>query len=125
MIGGAAQVAGAGIGAEGLGAGMTGIRRLQKGHLQDFHLGGKKAFRNEKQVDELPLAIVFDGAFPLPLKRFRQIHQGRAQPLIQRVIRRIVEIAHSHQVLPSCCRRRSTAIFRLGPEADTPPYLEG
>ena len=33
VIGGAAQVAGAGIGAEGLGAGMTGIRGLEEGGL--------------------------------------------------------------------------------------------
>ena len=80
MVGDAAGVAGAGVGAEGLLAGMDGVAREQKGDPQDLHPRERGQGRGYiDMVDEVPFAIVLDGADAAAEKVHMQGQQGRLQ----------------------------------------------
>ena len=77
MIGDATEDTGALKGAEGFLAGVGGVARKEEGDAQDAHAGlgrwwgvgrrqgrrwGCQDWGNVEMVDEVPLAVVFDGA---------------------------------------------------------------
>ena len=96
MVRRTACVAGAGVGAEGLGASVGGIGGLQEGDMEDFHGGGQAGFAHKKHVYQFPGALILDGTLTFLVKGCSQVPKAGFQTPVQRILRCIVEIPHGY-----------------------------
>ena len=111
VIGNAAVVAGADVGAAGFLAAVGFVALGQKGRMEDGHpCGGARRSETrrsrsgnvgkEEKVDQLPAPVEADGALAACRQRERQVLQG-IQALKQRSIGRVVEIARGDNPAPA------------------------
>ena len=93
MVRDAARIAGAGVSAEGLFAGMGGITGKEKRDAEDPHGGSTPGGRYISMVYKFPFSV----EFYCPLAPAKQFHMQRSQGWLQhtedRVVGSIVEIA--------------------------------
>lgn len=92
MVRDAAEVAGAGVGAEGFLAGA--VRGEEEGRAEDGHGGMPEGIGHKSKVYEFPLAVVLDGAKSLLVERQGKVLQR--QEVICRRIRGVVEIPNGN-----------------------------
>lgn len=77
VVGDAAEIAGAGVGPQGLVAGVDVVVGGQEGRVQDGErTGGRQAGGNEGLVDELPASFEADGSGTPATQRLRQVDQS-------------------------------------------------
>lgn len=93
MIGDAGGVAGAGVSAEGFFAGMNVIASEQKGDAEDTHGRIAPAGGDIDMVDEIPFAVVLDGALATVVKVHVQRGQCGLQEAEDGVVRGVVKVA--------------------------------
>lgn len=122
MVGDAANVAGTGVRAERLAAGVGAIGRLQKGDGDNLHARRPYRTAHEKQVDKFPRAVILDGAQTFLVERFRQVAEGGFQAFVHGIGRGVVEIAHRHNIF---CTSRLQGVRKLFEtvHGDFPPGL--
>ena len=106
MVGNAGGVAGAGVGAEGFFAGMNVIASEQKGDAEDTHGRIAPAGRYIDMVDEVPLAVVLDGALAAVVKVHVRRRQSGLQEAEHRIVRGVIEVAAGDDSVDADSRQR-------------------
>ena len=106
MVGDAAGVAGAGVGAEGLLAGVDVVAGEEEGDSENAHGRSDPARRYIDMVDEVPLAVVFDGPLSSTVKVEVRRHQGELQETEDRIVGGVVEVAARNDSVDADGRQR-------------------
>ena len=99
MVGDAAGVAGAFVGAEGLVAGVGAVAHHQEGDGENLHGGAlPQGFRDERQVNEFPDAVEADGAATGAVEGVGEGRQDGRKGGVKGILGRVVKVAERDDV---------------------------